>query len=64
MKALQLVWESQKLREAEDRLHRKEQEQAKCQKEVTMVKLKLQEMQEKLEQGEKWRVEGHGSLGC
>ena len=52
VKGLQLVWETQKLRETEDRLHRREQEMARGQKEVSIFKLKLQEMLEKLEQGE------------
>ena len=47
----QLVWESQKLREAESGLHRKEQELAKWQEKVSVVRLQLQGFQEKLEQG-------------
>ena len=51
MKGLQLVWETQKLRETEGRLHRKEQEMARGQKEVSILKMKLHEMQEKMEKG-------------
>ena len=51
MKGLQLVWETQKLRETEGRLHRKEQEMARSQKEMSALKLKLHEMQENMERG-------------
>ena len=39
VKGLQLVWESQKLRETEAKLHRKEQEMARGQKETSMVEV-------------------------
>ena len=51
MKGLQLVWETQKLRETEARLHHKEQEMARGKKELLVLKLKLHEQQEKLEKG-------------
>ena len=47
------MWESQKLRETEAKLHRKEQEMARGQKETSMLKLRLQEMQEKIEKGKR-----------
>ena len=53
MKGLQLVWETQKLRETEGKLHRKEQEMARGQKEVSVFKMRLHEMQENLEKGER-----------
>ncbi|CAI8013358.1 hypothetical protein GBAR_LOCUS8485, partial [Geodia barretti] len=52
MKGLQLVWETQKLRETEGKLHRKEQEMARGQKEVSAFKMRLHEMQENLEKAE------------
>ena len=52
VKGDQLVWETQKLRETEGKLHRKEQEMARGQKEVSVLKMRLQELQEKLEKGE------------
>ncbi|CAI8050958.1 hypothetical protein GBAR_LOCUS27947 [Geodia barretti] len=52
MKGLQLVWETQKLRETEGKLHRKEQEMARGQKEVSVFKMRLHEMQENLDKAE------------
>ena len=51
MKGLRLVWETQKLRETEAKLHRKEQEMARGKKEFSVMKLKQQELQEKLDKG-------------
>ena len=51
MKARQLVWESQKLRETEDRLHRREQELARARSELTLLRLKEEEVLEKLAHG-------------
>ena len=47
------MWETQKLRETEGKLHRKEQEMARGQKEVSVFKMRLHEMQENLEKGER-----------
>lgn len=52
MKRTQLLWETNKLSEAEAKLHHSEQEQAKLKKEVTKLKLRLQETMEKMDQGE------------
>ena len=53
MKRTQLLWETNKLSEAEAKLHHSEQEQAKLKKEVTKLKLRLQETMEKMDQGER-----------
>ena len=47
----QLLWETNKLSEAESRLHISEQEQAKVKKELTKLRLRAQETSEKLQQG-------------
>ena len=51
VKGLQLVWETQKLRETEAKLRHKEQEMARGKKEVSIMKLKLHELQEKMDKG-------------
>ena len=51
VKGLQLVWETQKLRETEAKLHHKEQEMARGKKESSMLKMKLHELQEKMDKG-------------
>jgi len=56
MKRTQLLWETNKLSEAEAKLHHSEQEQAKLKKEVTKLKLRLQETMEKMDQGEGGQV--------
>ncbi len=48
MKRTQLLWETNKLSDTEARLHHSEQEQAKSKKEVTKLRLRLQEAVEKL----------------
>lgn len=51
MKGRQLVWEGNKLSEAEYKLHQSEQEQVVMKKELAKVKLQLQEITEKLNDG-------------
>ena len=51
LKRTQLLWESNKLSEAEAKLHQSQQEQAKFKKEQTKLRMKIHEVIEELEQG-------------
>ena len=51
MKRTQLLWESNKLSEAEAKIHHTEQEMARIKKEFTKLKMRLQESTEKLNEG-------------
>ncbi len=51
LKRSQLLWESNKLSEAESRLHQAQQEQAKLRKDRSKLHLKAQEVMEELDQG-------------
>ena len=51
LKRTQLLWESNKLSEAEAKIHHTEQELAKVKKEYTTLRMKLQESTEKLTEG-------------
>ena len=51
LKRTQLLWESNKLSETEAKLYHSEQEQAKHKKEMTKLRIKMQETLEKLDQG-------------
>ena len=51
LKRTQWLWETNKLSEAEAKLHRSQQEQAKLRKEQTKLRMRHQETEEKLEQG-------------
>ena len=51
LKRTQLLWESNKLSEAEVKIHRTEQEIALLKKEFTKLKMKQQENLEKLAEG-------------
>eukprot|EP00731_Ephydatia_muelleri_P000749 Em0001g749a len=51
LKRLQLVWEGNKLGDAEYKLHQSEQEQVVLKKELTRARLQLQEVSEKLNDG-------------
>ena len=64
MKRTQLLWESNKLSEAETKIHYTEQEMARLKKEFTKLKMRLQESTEKFNEGESWRVCGGGGEGC
>ena len=57
MKRTQLLWESNKLSEAEAKIHHTEQEMARLKKEFTKVRMKLQESSERLAEGERERGE-------
>ncbi len=52
LKRTQLLWESNKLSEAEAKIHHTEQEMARLKKEFTKFKMRLQESKEKLNEGE------------
>ena len=52
MKRMQLLWETNKVSERDAKLHHSDQERAKLKKEITKLKLRLQETTEKLDQGE------------
>ena len=62
MKRTQLLWETQKLSDVEGRLHHGQQEQAKARRELTKLRLRLQETLEKLAQGGR-KVAGKGRGG-
>ena len=51
LKRTQLLWETNKLREAETKLHHSQKEQAKLRMEKNKVQIRLQEAMHKLEQG-------------
>lgn len=51
MKRTQLLWETNKLSETEAKLYHSEQEQARHKKEVTKLRIKMQESLEKIDQG-------------
>ena len=51
MKRTQLVWESNKLSEAESKLYHSEQLNARKKEELTRLRIRLQETMEKLNQG-------------
>ena len=51
LKRTQLLWESNKLSEAEAKIHHTEQEMARLKKEFTKLKMRLQESTEKLNEG-------------
>lgn len=51
MKRTQLLWESNKLSEAEAKIHHTEHEMARLKKEFTKLKMRLQESTEKLNEG-------------
>ncbi len=52
LKRTQLLWETNKLSEAEAKLHQSQQEQAKLRKEQTKLRMRNQETEEKFEQGD------------
>lgn len=51
LKRTQLLWETNKLSEAEAKLHQSQQDQAKLRKEQTKLRIKNQEVLDQLEQG-------------
>ncbi len=52
VKRTQLVWESNKLSEAESKLYHSEQQHARKREDLTKLRIRLQESSEKLNQGE------------
>lgn len=52
IKRTQLVWESNKLSEAESKLYHCEQQHARKREDLTKLRIRLQESSEKLNQGE------------
>ena len=64
MKRTQLLWESNKLSEAEAKIHHTEHEMARLKKEFTKLKMRLQESTEKLNEGRLPRKSFKLVCGC
>ena len=63
VKRTQLVWESNKLSEAESKLYHSEQQNARKKEELTKLRIRLQESMEKLSQGEwVWWMYGSSAI--
>lgn len=56
MKRTQLLWETNKLSETEAKLHQSQQEHAKLRKDQTKLRMRHQEMVDKLEQGTRKKI--------
>ncbi len=54
LKRTQFLWETNKLREAETKLHHSQREQAKLRLDHNKLQLRLQEAKDQLQQGKAW----------
>lgn len=63
LKRSQLLWETNKLSEAETKLYHSQREQAKLRKDHNKLQLRIQEVMENLEQGRQEWMRGFEEAG-